>query len=77
MRILGGEKRLKFYQTFLGRTLPFLIESKRDGLNGMLKGISSNYLPVLVDVGDDLKNRIVDVKIEKIVKDQLFGTVTP
>ena len=65
MRTLGNGKRIKFYHRFIGQTLPVLIETKRDRSTGLLKGISSNYLPVLVDGGNDLKNKIIDVEIQK------------
>jgi threonylcarbamoyladenosine tRNA methylthiotransferase MtaB len=76
MRQLGHQKRLKFYSRFTGQTLPVLIETKRDGSNGLLKGISSNYLPVFVDGDDDLQNKIVEVKIEKLEGDRLFGVLS-
>ena len=75
MRLLGNEKRKKFYQRFIGQVLPILVETKRESSTNLLKGISSNYLPVLIDVGDKLKNKIVDVKIEKHIGHQLFGTI--
>ena len=73
MRKLGYAKRMKFYRKFVGRTLPMLIETKRDGDSGLLKAISSNYLPVSIRGGDDLKNRIVDVTVEKLEGNKLFG----
>ena len=73
MRELGNEKRMKFYQSFIGQKLPILIESKSFENSGMLKGISSNYLPILVDVGDDQKNNIIDVRIEKLKGNKLYG----
>jgi len=73
LRELGHQKRLKFYHRSTGRSLPVLIETKRDVATGMLKGISSNYLPVLVEGNDDLQNKIVEVKIEKLEGNQLFG----
>ena len=73
MRSLGGIKRLNFYRKSVGKRLPVLIEGKRDGTSGLLKGISSNYLPVLIDAGDDLKNKIIDVKIERLEGTRLFG----
>ena len=73
MRILGNEKRLKFYRTFIGQVLPILIETDREASTNLLKGISSNYLPVLIDAGDKLKNKIVDVKIQKLEGMKLFG----
>ena len=73
MRKLGHRKRRIFYQRFIGKKLPVLIEAKRDSTVGLLKGISSNYLPVLIDAGDKLKNKIVDVKIERLEGNRLIG----
>jgi threonylcarbamoyladenosine tRNA methylthiotransferase MtaB len=75
MRMLGQNKRKNFYRRFPGKTMPMLIESKRDKATGLLKGISSNYLPVLIDAGDKLKNKILDVKIEKLEGNKLFGNL--
>ncbi len=73
IRMLGNEKRLRFYREFIGKVLPILIETERDASTNFLKGISSNYLPVLIDAGDKLKNKIVDVKIQKLAGMKLFG----
>jgi threonylcarbamoyladenosine tRNA methylthiotransferase MtaB len=75
LRQLGHQKRLAFYRRFTGRSLPVLIETKRDRTSGLLKGISSNYLPVLIEGEDNLKNSIAEVKIEKLERNQLFGIV--
>lgn len=73
MRTLGNEKRMKFYRGFMGQVLPILIETERETSTNLLKGISSNYLPVLIDAGDNLKNKIVNVKIQKLEGMKLFG----
>ena len=75
MRILGKEKRMKFYRAFMKQVIPILIETKREASTNFLKGISSNYLPVLIDAGDHLKNKIVDVKIQKLEGLKLFGNI--
>ena len=75
MRRLGQAKRMDFYRKFIGKRMPLLIEAKRDRTTGLLKGLSSNYLPVFVAGGDELKSRIVDVRIEKLAGTQLFGTL--
>jgi len=75
MRILGNEKRMKFYQAFMKRVLPILIETEREASTNLLKGITSNYLPVLIDAGDHLKNKMVDVKIQKLEGMKLFGNI--
>ena len=76
MRELGRQKRLQFYSRFTGKSAAVLIETKRDSSTGLLKGISSNYLPVLIDGPDDLRNKIVEVKIEKLEGGQLFGRIS-
>jgi threonylcarbamoyladenosine tRNA methylthiotransferase MtaB len=76
MRKLGYAKRMSFYRKFIGKTLPMLIETKREGDSGLLKAISSNYLPVSIRGDDELKNRIVDVKVEKLEENKLFGIHT-
>lgn len=75
MRLLGHQKRLQFYRRFLPTSVPILVEAKRDGSTGLLKGISSNYLPVFFKGNDDLRNKIVEVKIEKLEGDRLFGAL--
>jgi threonylcarbamoyladenosine tRNA methylthiotransferase MtaB len=73
IRMLGNTKRMEFYRSFIGKQVGLLIETQRDRKTGLLKGISSNYLPVLLEGGDDQKNQLVDAKIEKFVDNQLFG----
>jgi threonylcarbamoyladenosine tRNA methylthiotransferase MtaB len=76
MRQLGNEKRRIFYEAFMGKTVEVLIESKRDKATGLLKGITSNYIPVHVVGKDDLFNTLVQVNIEKIKKNNtVFGAL--
>ena len=65
MRDLGVAKKEQFYKKHIGRTVEVLIESKRDNRSGFLKGISSNYLQVLIDGDDATKNAIVRAKIKR------------
>jgi threonylcarbamoyladenosine tRNA methylthiotransferase MtaB len=74
MRELGGAKRKAFYRRSLGQTFDVLVESERDGETGLLKGVSSNYLTVLLEGGDALKNCIVPVCVERVWPGKLaFG----
>ena len=75
MRKLGLSKRRKFYQKSIGKKHPVLVESQRGGTDSLLKGISSNYLPVLLDGGDELKNKVVDVRVERLEGNRLFGAL--
>jgi threonylcarbamoyladenosine tRNA methylthiotransferase MtaB len=76
MRRLGDEKKKTFYHKFSGKTLRVLIEGKRDNATGLLKGITTNYIPVHVAGKDDLFNTLVQVTIERIEKNNtVFGAV--
>jgi threonylcarbamoyladenosine tRNA methylthiotransferase MtaB len=76
LRRLGGEKRKTFYQKFRGQTIDVLIEETRDRRTGLLKGVSSNYLPILIDAPQDHINTLVPVKIDDLSEDnKLFGTI--
>jgi threonylcarbamoyladenosine tRNA methylthiotransferase MtaB len=76
MRRLGTEKRKAFYQKFRGQTLDVLIEETTDRSTGFLKGVSSNYLPVLIDAPKNHVNTVVAVKIDKLDTDnRLFGAI--
>ena len=75
MRKLGHEKRKNFHRSFIDNKVQVLIESRRDRPTGLLKGISSNYLPVLAEGRDSWKNTFVDVTIKAINNNQLMGTI--
>lgn len=73
LRELGKTKRLNFYKEFIGKRLEVLVESTRHTPSGLLKGLSSNYIPVLIDAGDDHKNQLRSVRVEKRVGNALVG----
>ena len=75
MRRLGNAKRMNFNQRFIGRKIPILVESNRHAATGFLKGISSNYLTVLIDSNDSLNNQIISVRITEQVENNLLGII--
>jgi threonylcarbamoyladenosine tRNA methylthiotransferase MtaB len=75
MRCLGQLKRLQFYRSFIGKTVEILVESTRHLATGLLKGLSSNYIPVLIDADDDQINKLVTVKLTDKMDDALMGTI--
>ncbi len=75
MRCLGQIKRLQFYRSFIGKEVEILVESTRHAATGFLKGLSSNYLPVLIDADDDQINKLVTVKLTHQTDDSLMGTI--
>jgi len=74
MRQLGRIKKQVFYKKFLGKTVEILIEGKKDKATGLLKGITSNYIPVHVNGNDELFNTMIQVNIDKVEKNNMvFG----
>lgn len=65
LRALGRKKREAFSRRFLGRSLPLLVEHRRQG--GMLCALSRNYIRCLVEggealMGEEVEGVIVDIK---------------
>jgi threonylcarbamoyladenosine tRNA methylthiotransferase MtaB len=75
MRRLGQAKRLHFYRNFIGKAVEILVESTRHAATGLLKGVSSNYMPVLIDADDDQINKLVTVKLTDQIDIALTGSI--
>ena len=76
MRALGARKREAFYRRNLQKQADVLVESQRDAATGMLKGLTSNYLPVLIEGADSLKENLVKVSIDMIDdKPSVYGSL--
>lgn len=68
LRALGNLKKESFYQSLVGKKVSVLMEEKSPGTKGLLKGWSSQYVPVLTEGGDHLKNTLVSVTLGEVVK---------
>ena len=75
LRALGKRKRAAFQERFLGREVDVLVEGKREKITGKLTGYSRNYIPVLIDGGDDLVNREVMLSVTGLENGKVFGRV--
>ncbi len=73
LRALSEAKRQAFAARFLGRELPVLILGK--GKNGLLRGVSRNYLTVAVAGSPALVNREVSVRIRTVGEEGVVGEV--
>jgi threonylcarbamoyladenosine tRNA methylthiotransferase MtaB len=73
IRKIGADLRLAFHRRFLNRTVNVLVETTRDRASGMQKGLTANYLPVLVDADDACQNTFMDVMITDANKTHLTG----
>jgi threonylcarbamoyladenosine tRNA methylthiotransferase MtaB len=63
LRELSRSKRMAFLSRFIHRTVPVLVEQRRDRQTGLLVGMSENYMRVLADGPDTLMNSIVPMRI--------------
>ena len=62
MRNLGDLRREAFLKRFVGKKLKVLVEENREPGGQWLRGYSRNYLKVLIQGPDQLKNNEVDVE---------------
>ncbi|EJL72887.1 tRNA (N(6)-L-threonylcarbamoyladenosine(37)-C(2))-methylthiotransferase MtaB [Chryseobacterium populi] len=71
LRILSEKKKMAFYQTQLGKTLPVLWE--HENKSGKMFGFTENYVRVQKDFDPASVNQIEFLNLEKILSD---GTVS-
>ena len=71
LRILSEKKKMSFYQTQLGQTLPVLWE--HENKDGKMYGFTENYVRVQKDFDSASVNQIEFLNLEKILSD---GTVS-
>lgn len=67
LRILSEKKKMAFYETQLGKTLPVLWE--HENKEGKMYGFTENYVRVQKDYDANLVNTIEFLKLEKILPD--------
>ena len=68
LRQLGEEKKAAFYRSNIGRSVEVLIEKYDENLN-QSKGMSENYLPVILPNTRTEENSIVTARIKKVKND--------
>ena len=66
LRQLSEGKKARFYHGNVGRTVEVLVESV---LSGHARGLSENYLPVVIPGSGIAVNSVVRARIEKVEKD--------
>jgi threonylcarbamoyladenosine tRNA methylthiotransferase MtaB len=75
LRELGVEKKTAFYRQQLGKTVEILVEEQRERSSGLLKGLTSNYIPVLIDAPDDVQNAFVKVVLASQREEFMLGRI--
>lgn len=73
MRAIGERKRRDFYERAVGSTFEVLIEGKRDRATGYLKGLTGNYIPVLIDGDEEWMHRVVPIRLTGVKDGRVFG----
>lgn len=72
MQQLAAKKSIEFNTKFLGRTMGVLFESEHDFL---CDGLTTNYIRVYIKGNSSLLGGIHNVKLEKIYRDGVWGTL--
>jgi threonylcarbamoyladenosine tRNA methylthiotransferase MtaB len=81
MRGLGRQKRQAFYRQFINQELSVLVEDRREKETGRWKGLSRNYIPVLLDnkngakEGRDWVNQEWTVRVTELAEKGVIGKV--
>ena len=74
LRVLGQKKREAFYRSCAGKTFQVLAQGwARSGM-GMIQGLSDNYLPVLFPFPREIRNEMLQVRIDTVEKLNVFGS---
>ncbi|HEX2767651.1 MAG TPA: radical SAM protein, partial [Geobacteraceae bacterium] len=71
LRRLSERKKRAYHERFVGRELEVLVQESKEG--GMVKGLSRNYIPVMLPGDDNLINSEISVRITGTGKELLWG----
>lgn len=66
LRDLAKNLSRDFISQFLGKTLRVLVEDKRDPATGLLTGYTDNYIRVLLEGEEELRNKLIKVRLTKV-----------
>lgn len=75
IKLISKEKMDTFLNKNIGKVHSVLIEKKVDKKTGFLKGISKNYIEIVIKNANDeiLKNTVQKVKFQNIVEGRFYG----
>lgn len=76
LRQLSIEKSKQFSRAHIGKDLSALIEKERDTETGLLRGISDNYIKVLLPGPDAFMNRIRSVRIAAVDANRVMACLS-
>jgi threonylcarbamoyladenosine tRNA methylthiotransferase MtaB len=73
---LAKENAFRFNKSFLGRTMPVLIEKETNKDSDLFEGHTANYIKVLCEGKENLRGKIAAVILEKAEDDYILGHIT-
>lgn len=71
LRRLSDQKKRAYYRRFLGRELQMLVQG--GGADGLLQGLSRNYIPVSLEGDETLINSEVTLRITDVARESVRG----
>ena len=72
---LSAENTLRFNGRYLGRVMPVLFEQEVKSRAGFFEGLTPNYIRVLCKGNDNLRGRILDVRLVEAEDDCVLGEI--
>lgn len=72
MLALAAQSKEDFYRSYLGKTVPVLMEQKK---NGWYHGTTANYMDIRVKADEDLTGKILPVKFLDYEKEMIIGEI--
>jgi threonylcarbamoyladenosine tRNA methylthiotransferase MtaB len=73
LKRLDEEKRKAFYSRFMGHKVSMLVEETPDRMTGRLKGLTGNYIPVVLEGKTDSSNRLTRVRLMRLEGKKVIG----
>ncbi len=74
LKEITAESSYNYRRKFLNQDVKVLVEEKKDK-DGYLKGYTERYVKVLLKGNDELKNKLISVKINKVDLERTLGEV--
>ncbi len=75
LRDLGKKLSQDFASRFLGKTFTVLAEGQPGTENGLLSGYTENYIPVLFEGKEELKNKLIRIRLIEIKEGKVLGKI--
>ncbi|OPZ86855.1 MAG: Threonylcarbamoyladenosine tRNA methylthiotransferase MtaB [Firmicutes bacterium ADurb.Bin419] len=72
---LSSRKNREFNKCFEGRIMEILVEQEVKGENGLVEGLTPNYIRVLSKGKSDMCGKILKVKLDEAVEDYMMGQI--